>query len=102
LEPYVVDGEHFGGLTRFMNHSCQPNCRQYAVSFNKNDPMIYEIAFFAINDITAGEELTFDYMDQDDEDACKEEAEEDPQEQDQENRTRCLCGATRCRKWLWI
>ncbi|KAF9696159.1 hypothetical protein EKO04_006093 [Ascochyta lentis] len=91
-EAYVVDGEFMGGPTKFINHSCEPNCRQYTVSYNKNDPHIYDIAFFACRDIPAYEELTFDYLD-------KEEGEEmdDPGE----DAIPCLCGAARCRKWLW-
>jgi histone-lysine N-methyltransferase SUV39H len=91
-EIYVVDGEFMGGPTKFMNHSCEPNCRQYTVSYNKHDCRVYDIAFFACQDIEAGEELTFDYLD-------KEEGEEmdDPGE----DAVPCLCGASKCRKWLW-
>lgn len=91
-EPYVVDGEFMGGPTKFINHSCEPNCRQYTVSYNKNNPYIYDIAFFARRDIPAGEELTFDYLD-------KEEGEE--MEHPGEDAIPCLCGAAKCRKWLW-
>ncbi|KAJ9647776.1 hypothetical protein H2199_001550 [Coniosporium tulheliwenetii] len=66
-ELYVVDGEYFGGPTRFMNHSCEPNCRQYTVSYNKHDVRVYEIAFFAYRNIEPSEELTFDYLDKDEE-----------------------------------
>lgn len=89
---YVVDGEFFGGPTKFMNHSCAPNCRQYTVSYNKHDPLVYDIAFFACRDIPAGEELTFDYLDKDPGDAI-----EDPGP----DAIPCLCGAEKCRKWLW-
>ncbi|CAI6250067.1 unnamed protein product [Periconia digitata] len=89
---YVVDGEFFGGPTKFMNHSCEPNCRQYTVSYNKHDPFVYDIAFFACRDIPAGEELTFDYLD-------KEEGE--PNEDPGPDAIPCLCGASKCRKWLW-
>jgi histone-lysine N-methyltransferase SUV39H len=89
---YVVDGEFMGGPTKFINHSCEPNCRQYTVSYNKHDAKVYDIAFFACRDIEKGEELTFDYLD-------KEEGEEmdDPGE----GAIPCLCGAKKCRKWLW-
>lgn len=91
-EPYVVDGEFMGGPSKFMNHSCEPNCRQYTVSFNKHDPHVYDIAFFACKDIPASTELTFDYLD-------KEEGEET--EDPGEGAVPCLCGSARCRKWLW-
>jgi histone-lysine N-methyltransferase SUV39H len=90
--PYVVDGEFMGGPSKFINHSCDPNCRQYTVSYNKHDPYVYQIALFACRDIAAYEELTFDYLD-------KEEGGEivDPGE----GAIPCLCGAPNCRKWLW-
>ncbi|KAK5044383.1 hypothetical protein LTR16_011545, partial [Cryomyces antarcticus] len=69
---YVIDGEYLGGPTRFINHSCEPNCRQYTVSYNKYDFRIYEIALFAYRDIPAYEELLFDYMDRDDDDPLTE------------------------------
>ncbi|KAL1607755.1 hypothetical protein SLS60_002691 [Paraconiothyrium brasiliense] len=89
---YVVDGEFMGGPSKFMNHSCEPNCRQYTVSYNKHDSRIYDLAFFAIRDIPAGEELTFDYLD-------KEEADEEVDAP--EGAVPCLCGTAKCRKWLW-
>ena len=89
---YVVDGEFMGGPTKFMNHSCDPNCRQYTVSYNKHDPRVYDIAFFACRFIPAGEELTFDYLDKD---------EGEPMGEPVEDSIACLCGATSCRKWLW-
>jgi histone-lysine N-methyltransferase SUV39H len=90
---YVVDGEFMGGPTKFINHSCEPNCRQYTVSYNKNDPLIYDIAFFACRDIPAGEELTFDYLDKDEDD--------EPMASPGDDAIPCLCGAAKCRKWLW-
>jgi len=89
---YVVDGEFMGGPTKFINHSCDPNCRQYTVSYNKHDPRVYDIAFFARRFIPKGEELTFDYLD-------KEEGEE--MDEPGEGALPCLCGAKNCRKWLW-
>lgn len=90
---YVVDGEFMGGPTKFINHSCEPNCRQYTVSYNKHDPRVYDIAFFARRFIPKGEELTFDYLDKDEDDEELEEPGEDA--------IPCLCGAEKCRKWLW-
>lgn len=91
---YVVDGEFMGGPTKFMNHSCEPNCRQYTVSYNKHDCRVYDIAFFASRDIAPGEELLFDYLDKDVND-------EDDVEEPGNDAIPCLCGAAKCRKWLW-
>lgn len=89
---YVVDGEFMGGPTKFINHSCEPNCRQYTVSYNKHDPRVYDIAFFACRFIPKGEELTFDYLDKDD---------DEPMDEPGEDAIPCLCGSKKCRKWLW-
>lgn len=101
---YVVDGQFMGGPTRFMNHSCDPNCRQYTVSYNKHDLRIYDLAFFSIEDIPAGTELTFDYMDKDEEEEeevlrKRAEAAADPNNAD---KTPCNCGAKKCRGYLWV
>lgn len=88
----VVDGEFMGGPTKFMNHSCEPNCRQYTVSYNKHDPRVYDIALFACQYIPAGEELTFDYLDKE---------EDDELDEPSDGAVPCLCGAAKCRKWLW-
>lgn len=103
---YVVDGEHMGGPTRFMNHSCDPNCRQFTVSYNNGDPKVYDLAFFAKHDISANTELTFDYKDTEEVEGGEEDGEEGEVEETEEpkleKRTpRCLCGAEKCRKYLW-
>lgn len=88
---YVVDGQRFGGPSRFMNHSCNPNCKMIPVSTHHGDQKIYDLAFFARRDIPPGVELTFDYnpgwspdMNSDDPNAVK-----------------CLCGEAKCRGQLW-
>ena len=101
---YVVDGQYMGGVTRFINHSCEPNCRQYTVSYNKHDLKVYDLAFFAYQDIPAGTELTFDYMDKDEEEEedvlrKREEAANDPMNEDKKP---CNCRARKCRGYLWV
>nr|POE47405.1 histone-lysine n-methyltransferase, h3 lysine-9 specific dim-5 [Quercus suber] len=91
---FVVDGQHMGSPTRFINHSCEPNCRQYVVSYNKYDPRVYDLAFFAYDNIPKGTELTFDYMDEDEremEDVVREVDPDFP----------CNCGSAKCRGHLW-
>ncbi|RAO64870.1 uncharacterized protein BHQ10_000882 [Talaromyces amestolkiae] len=58
---YIVDGQRFSGPSRFMNHSCNPNCKMIPVSTHHSDQKIYDLAFFARRDIPPGVELTFDY-----------------------------------------
>ncbi|KAI9677262.1 MAG: hypothetical protein M1829_002604 [Trizodia sp. TS-e1964] len=96
---YVVDGEFYAGPTRFINHSCAPNLRQFTVSYNHADPCIYDLAFFALEPIKAGTELTFDYLDKDETD---DETKGEEEETEGKKRIKCLCGAARCRKWLWF
>ncbi|KAF2211476.1 hypothetical protein CERZMDRAFT_43353 [Cercospora zeae-maydis SCOH1-5] len=100
---YVVDGEHIGNVTRFINHSCEPNVRLYSVSYNKHDLKLYSLAFFAYEDIPAGTELTFDYGDRDEVEleeaiAIREAALNDPRNAD---KARCYCGKPKCRGVLW-
>jgi histone-lysine N-methyltransferase SUV39H len=100
---YVVDGQYVGNATRFINHSCEPNCRQYTVSHNKYDFRMYNLAFFAYENIPAGTELTFDYIDKDEEEEedvlrKREAAMNDPENQD---KLPCNCGAPKCRGYLW-
>ena len=52
-ETTIIDGACGGNDSRFVNHSCAPNCE--ALSF---DDHMY---FYALRDIARGEELTFDY-----------------------------------------
>ena len=93
-----------GNATRFINHSCEPNCRQYTVSHNKYDLRVYNLAFFAYKEIPAGTELTFDYLDKDEEEEedvlrKREEAMADPANEDKRP---CNCGASKCRGYLWV
>jgi histone-lysine N-methyltransferase SUV39H len=101
---YVVDGQYMGGPTRFINHSCEPNCRQYTVSYDKNNILLYNLAFFAYTDIPAGTELTFDYVDQDELEEVdailkREENLSDPEKKDW---LKCNCGSVKCRGILWM
>ena len=99
---YVVDGEFMGGPTRFMNHSCDPNCRQFTVSLTRGDIKVYELPFFAIQDIPAGTELTFDYMDDDDDAPISDEKAMAIWRERGQQPVLCLCGAENCRRYLWL
>lgn len=54
----AVDATKRGGLARFINHSCDPNCFIKIVSTDKSK----RILIFAQRQIHAGEEVTFNYM----------------------------------------
>lgn len=91
--PLEVDGEFMSGPTRFINHSCDPNLRIFARVGDHADKHIHDLALFAIKEIQRGEELTFDYVDGA---AGDEDTKAHPGEM-----TKCLCGSSRCRKYLW-
>ena len=72
-----VDGKFKGSNSRFINHSCDPNCelQRWIV---KGSP---RIGIFAIRDIAKGEALSYDYQfDTKEEEAFK-----------------CYCGTDKCR-----
>ena len=92
--PLEVDGEFMAGPTRFINHSCEPNLRIFARVGDHADKHIHDLAFFAIKEIARGEELTFDYVDGVIDD-------NDESQGNVEDMTECLCGSTKCRKYLW-
>lgn len=95
-EPRECDGEFMSGPTRFINHSCNPNLRIFARVGDHADKHIHDLALFAVKDIGKGDELTFDYVD------GQEEIEGDARnERMQGEMTRCLCGSKNCRGYLW-
>lgn len=54
---WYIDARYMGNLSRFMNHSCEPNC--HLVPFNVGGYM--RIAIIALKDIQVGEYLTYSY-----------------------------------------
>lgn len=99
--PYVCDGMKVGGPTRFMNHSCEPNCRLFTVSYNHADERVYELAFFTIGEIEPGVELTFDYKDEDDRDIITDEMADEVELEKGYRPSRCLCGSEECRRYFF-
>ncbi|KAL5009713.1 hypothetical protein ScPMuIL_012018 [Solemya velum] len=77
----VIDATMSGGLARYINHSCNPNCVAEVVPFDKDSKII----IITNRRIARGEELTYDY---------KFEMEDD------KDKIPCMCGAPNCRKWM--
>ncbi|XP_014675574.1 PREDICTED: LOW QUALITY PROTEIN: histone-lysine N-methyltransferase NSD2-like [Priapulus caudatus] len=78
----VIDAGPKGNLTRFMNHDCAPNCETQKWTVNGD----VRVGLFALRDVAAGEELTFNYnLD------CL----------GNEKRP-CLCGAPRCSGFIGV
>ncbi|MBI4394022.1 MAG: SET domain-containing protein-lysine N-methyltransferase [Euryarchaeota archaeon] len=70
-----IDGSVRRNIARFANHSCDPNC--------ESDVIRGHIWIIALQDIARGEEITYDYnFDFDDEPV------------------RCRCGAKKCRGFI--
>jgi SET domain-containing protein len=79
----VVDATFGGNESRFINHSCDPNCETFIPRGH--------IWIESLRNIRAGEELTYDYQ-----------YDMDPKYTDQElfEFYACRCGAENCRKTI--
>ncbi|KAG1706809.1 hypothetical protein DVH05_027661 [Phytophthora capsici] len=53
----VIDATHRGGMLRFMNHCCVPNCRIEKWNIAGEE----RCGVFTVQDVSAGNELTIDY-----------------------------------------
>jgi len=81
-----IDAYSVGNVSRYINHSCDPNLQNYQVWFRDLDKRKPQIAFFARRDIKKGEELSFDYK--------------YVKVSKKTAKIECKCGATNCRKYL--
>ena len=78
----VIDATYKGNIARFINHSCEPNC----ITQKWNVLGEIGVGIFALRDIEAGEELTFDYQF----DVYKTPL------------SKCLCGTNSCKGYLGL
>ncbi|GLH04577.1 Probable histone-lysine N-methyltransferase CG1716 [Gryllus bimaculatus] len=76
----IIDATMKGNISRFINHSCDPNAETQKWTVNGE----LRIGFFSKRLIQAGEEVTFDYQFQ----RYGKEAQ------------RCFCETTNCRGWI--
>ncbi|XP_017852088.1 histone-lysine N-methyltransferase EHMT2 [Drosophila busckii] len=60
---HCIDANYYGNISRFFNHSCEPNILAVRVFYEHQDYRFPKIAFFACRDIDAGEEICYDYGD---------------------------------------
>ena len=56
-EDIFIDATNRGGIARFLNHSCDPNCKTRIV----NADGVHHVVIYAKRDIEPYEELTYDY-----------------------------------------
>lgn len=73
----IIDATMKGNISRFINHSCEPNCETQKWTVNGR----LRVGFFSVAPISKGVELTFDYQFQ----------------RSGEGAQPCYCGAESCR-----
>ncbi|KAI1261261.1 hypothetical protein F5Y18DRAFT_402354 [Xylariaceae sp. FL1019] len=78
----VIDATKKGGIARFINHSCMPNCTAKIIKVEGSK----RIVIYALRDIAQNEELTYDYKFE--------------REIGSTDRIPCLCGTTACKGFL--
>nr|XP_023021602.1 probable histone-lysine N-methyltransferase set-23 [Leptinotarsa decemlineata] len=80
-----IDPTVYGNIGRYINHSCNPNCK--LVVIREND-MLPTLGIFANRDINENTELTYTYGDSND------------NHETEEQRKPCYCNSTNCNKFL--
>jgi histone-lysine N-methyltransferase SETD1 len=81
-ENTVIDATKKGGIARFINHSCMPNCTAKIIKVEGTK----RIVIYALRDIAQNEELTYDYKFE--------------REIGSLDRIPCLCGTAACKGFL--
>ena len=77
---YIIDATAKGNISRFINHSCDPNSETQKWTVNGE----LRVGFFSKRKILPGEEITFDYK----------------YERYGQHAQKCYCGSSNCRGWL--
>ncbi|KAK9683551.1 hypothetical protein RND81_10G149400 [Saponaria officinalis] len=77
----IIDATCKGGIARFVNHSCQPNCIAKVITIRSQK----KVVFFAQKDICPGEEITYDYH---------------FSHEDEGKKIPCFCNSKNCRRYL--
>lgn len=76
----IIDATQQGNVSRFINHSCDPNAETQKWTVNGD----LRVGFFARKSLKSGDEVTFDYQFQ----RYGKEAQ------------RCYCESSNCRGWI--
>ncbi|PIL36073.1 histone methyltransferase [Ganoderma sinense ZZ0214-1] len=90
---YTVDAYHAGNFTRYLNHSCDPNCAIVPGYINESNIDKPLLTIFTIRDVEPYEELCFDYNG----------ASDDPVDPSKDGAVyvTCQCGTTNCKGYVW-
>ena len=59
---YVIDGNSRSNAARWINHGCKPNCESETEEDDSGRPEKERVFIHALRNITAGDELTYDYL----------------------------------------
>ncbi|XP_020528003.1 uncharacterized protein LOC18442513 isoform X3 [Amborella trichopoda] len=78
---HIIDATRKGGIARFVNHSCLPNCVAKVITIRNEK----KVVFFAERDINPGEEITYDYH---------------FNNEDEGKKIPCFCNSKNCRRFL--
>jgi len=78
-EDFAIDATKKGNLSRFINHSCDPNSYAQLITVSGES----KVVIYALKEINMGEEITYDYK--------------FPEE---EVKIKCRCGTLKCRGYL--
>ena len=60
-DEYVIDGNRDGGVSRWINHSCSPNCEAVLIEHDGDDRRRDRVFIEAKRAMKPGDELTYDY-----------------------------------------
>ena len=60
-DEYVIDANYEGGVARWINHSCSPNCEAVLEEADGDDRTKDRVFIEAIRDIKPGQELSYNY-----------------------------------------
>lgn len=82
-----IDPTYYGNIGRYINHSCEPNCKLYVIRINDSMPIL---GIFANEDIEEHGEITYDYG----------EGKLGFENNGKYVQKRCFCNSQRCRKYL--
>ncbi|KAI0074156.1 hypothetical protein K474DRAFT_87506 [Panus rudis PR-1116 ss-1] len=92
---YCVDAYHAGNFTRYLNHSCDPNCKIVACYINETNIEKPLLTIFTCKDVEPGEELCFSYFGDIDENIVQENI------RNGAVYTPCKCGSKNCTGRMW-
>lgn len=83
---FAIDAARSGNITRYINHSCEPNCQSvvkpiwYKSAPDDTSLYVERVCLVTIRKIAANEELTFDYR----------------MDKGRMDKMDCYCGASKC------